>query len=449
MKIYEQICQDLIDDIISQKIKQGERLPSLLSISKKYNCSKGTVIKAFEQLRSQHIIYSKPQSGYYVADHLIREEGHREGFHLSCGNPVVGSFSTLDAHHCLHIAAEMYSTYSLDLDLRGVPSLNAILSKYLASEDIHANSENIYLIQGITQVLTHLTLTPFPNGKETILIESPTSTHYVDFLKRVHAKVLTIKRDENGINLKELEKRFKEDDIKFFYVIPRNHNPLGTKLSNHQRKQIIELAWKHDVYIVEDDYFGNAHKLPKYVPIHFFSEQKNCIHLRSMSKTVPLLRIGIAIIPKELHQTFEVIIQDSYYYSYFMPNLISQAAYEVYLESSIYEKHYAQITSTINRKLKAIRQIASTWDPEIVTLIGAESGFYFTLRLHPSIPAETLVKELDAKQVFIVSNENAFYNREQFDNSVRLTISRITLEHLKEALEIVGETINHLWRKLA
>ena len=364
---------------------------------------------------------------------------------MNCGNPVVGSFSTLDAHHCLHIAAEMYSTYSLEIDHRGVPSLNAILPKYLASEDVHADSKSIYLIQGVTQILTHLTLTPFPGGKETILIESPTSTHYVDFLKRVHAKVRTIKRDEHGINLKELEKRFKEDDIKFFYVIPRNHNPLGTKLSNHQRKQIIELAQKHNVYIVEDDYFGNAHRLPKYVPIHFFSGQKNCIHLRSMSKTVPLLRIGIAIIPEELHETLEVLIQDSYFYSYFMPNLISQAAYEVYLESSIYEKHYAQITSTINRKLKAVRQIASTWDPEIVTLIGAESGFYFTLRLHPNIPAETLVKELEAKQVFIVSNENGFYDREQFDNSVRLTISRITLEHLKKALGIVGETIQSLW----
>ena len=447
MKIYEQICQDLKDDILHQKIKQGERLPSLLSISQKYNCSKGTVIKAFEQLRSQHVIYSKPQSGYYVADNLIREEGHLKGFYLNCGNPVVGSFPTFDAHHCLHIAAEMYSTYTLDISFRGIPSLNAILPKYLASEDVHASNESIYLIQGVTQILTHLTLTPFPNGKETILIESPTSKHYVPFLENSNVKVNTIKRDENGIDLKELERHFKEEDIKFFYVVPRNHNPLGTKLSNHQRRKIIELAQKYDVYIVEDDYFGNAHKLPKYVPIHFFSHQKNCIHLRSMSKILPLLRIGIAVVPEELHQTFETIMSDSYYYSYFMPNLISQAVYEVYLESSIYEKHYAQITSAINSKLKMVKQITSTWDSQLVTLLGAESGYYFSLRLHPSIKVKTLLWELEKKHVFIISNEGCFYDLEHFDNSVRLTVSRITLEHLREAMEIIYETIGQLWAK--
>ena len=447
MKIYEQICQDLKDDILNQKIKQGERLPSLLSISQKYNCSKGTVIKAFEQLRSQHVIYSKPQSGYYVADNLILEEGHLKGFYLNCGNPVVGSFPTFDAHHCLHIAAEMYSAYTLDISFRGIPSLNAILPKYLASEDVHERSENIYLIQGVTPILTHLTLTPFPNGKKTILIESPTSKHYLPFLKRSNAKVLTIRRDESGLNLKELERLFKEEDIKFFYVVPRNHNPLGTKLSNHQRKKIIELALKYDVYIVEDDYFGNAHKLPKYVPIHFFSHQKKCIHLRSMSKILPLLRIGIAVVPEELQQTFETIMSDSYYYSYFMPNLISQAVYEVYLESSIYEKHYAQITSAINSKLKMVKQITSTWDSHLVTLVGAESGYYFSLRLHPSIKVKTLLLELEKKHVFIISNEGCFYNPEHFDNSVRLTVSRITLEHLREAMEIIYETIQHLWAK--
>jgi len=441
MKIYEQICQDLKEDIVNQKIRRGERLPSLISLSEKYHCSKGTVLKAYEELRSQHIIYSKPQSGFYVADNLMREEGHYEGLFLDCGNPVVGSFSTLDAHHCLHIAAEMYSTYSLDISLRGIPSLNDILPKYLALENIHTKKEHIYLIQGITQILTHLTLAPFPNGKQTVLIESPSSKHYVSFLKQSNVNVLTVKRDENGLDLKELEHYLKTEDIKFFYTIPRNHNPLGTKLSNHQRQQIMKLALKYDVYIVEDDYFGDTHKLPKYVPIHFFSNNEKCILLRSMSKILPLLRIGVAVVPKALWNTFDTISQEGYYYSYFMPDLISQAAYEVYLKSSINEKHSAQITQTINTKLKTVKRVVSTWNPEYVTLVGAESGYYFSLRLHPSIKVDTLITKLQKKQIYIVSTESAFYHKEQYDNSVRLTISKITVKHLEKALRTIYETI--------
>ena len=441
MKIYEQICLDIKDGIVSKKFKAGERLPSLLAMSKEYNCSKGTVLKAYEELRSQHVIYSKPQSGYYMADNLMREEDYREGLHLDDGNPVVGSFSTMDTHHCLHIAADMYSTYSLNISIRGTPSLNSILHKFLAMEDVHAKSENIYLTQGITQIMTHLTHSPFPNGKKTILVESPSSQHYITYLKQTDARVLTIKRDENGLDLKQLEAYFKNEDIKFFYVIPRNHNPLGTKLSNHQRRHIMELALKYDVYIVEDDYFGSAHKLPKYVPIYYFSNQKNCIHLRSMSKVLPLLRIGIALIPKEFHSTFEELAHEAYYYSYFMPSLISQAAYEVYLKTGIYEKHYAQITSLISKKLRIVKETVSGWDPRYVTLIGAESGYYFSLRLHPDINVNVLISKLQKKQIFITSTQGAFYFKEHYDNSVRLAISKITAEHLIVALDAIYETI--------
>ena len=448
MKIYEQICQDLKDDIVNQKIRRGERLPSLLSLSEKYRCSKGTALKAYEELRSQHIIYSKSQSGFYVADNLIREEGHNEGFFLDCGNPVVGSFSTVDAHHCLHIAAEMYSTYSLDISFRGIPSLNEILPKYLAAESVHAKKEHIYLIQGITQLLTHLTIAPFPNGKQTILIESPSSKHYVAFLKQSNVKVLTVKRDEKGIDLNELEHYFKTEDIKFFYTIPRNHNPLGTKLSNHQRRQVMKLALKYDVYIVEDDYFGDTHKLPKYVPIHYFSQNEKCILLRSMSKILPLFRIGVAVVPETLWNTLDTISQEGYYYSYFMPDLISQAAYEVYLKSSIHEKHSAQITQAINTKLKVVKRIVSTWNPKYVTLVGAESGYYISLRLHSSIKTDNLIEKLQKKRVYIVSTENAFYHKERYDNSVRLTIARITVEHLEKALKYIYQTILELGKNI-
>ncbi|MCL2828619.1 MAG: PLP-dependent aminotransferase family protein [Oscillospiraceae bacterium] len=441
MKIYEQICQDLKRDIINKKIKQGERLPSLIAISRHYQCSKGTVIKAFEQLRTQRIIFSKPQSGYYVADNLMREDDHPKGFLLDSGNPTIGSFSTFDVSHCLHLAAELYSKYSIDVTLSGVPSLNALLPDYLAREGVYAKTRNIHLIQGITPVLTFLTLYPFPNGKKTVLIEEPTSKHYVSFLKSIDVNVLTIRRDETGIDLKQLEAYFKHGDIKFFFVIPRNHNPLGTILSHHQRKTIMELALKYDVYIVEDDYFGGTHKLPKYVPIHFFSYQKHCIYLRSFSKVLPMLRIAIAVIPDEFQETFDTISQQSYYYSYHMPDLISQATYEAYLRSSLFEKHYAQISHSIHEKLKLARGVTSAWDPRYVSLIGAKSGYYFTLKLHPDMNVDTVVSKLHQKNIYIASNERAFYNSDNFDNSVRISIAKVSLEHLKEVLHTIYEVI--------
>ncbi|WP_460263296.1 hypothetical protein [Clostridium sporogenes] len=65
--------------------------------------------------------------------------------------------------------------------------------------------------------------------------------------------VLGINRGFNGLDLYELEKLFKYGNINFFYTIPRFHNPTGTSYSKLEKQEIIKLAHKYDVYIVEDD----------------------------------------------------------------------------------------------------------------------------------------------------------------------------------------------------
>jgi len=441
---YQQIHYDIKQDILNKKLKQGQRLPSITTISQNYQCSKGTVIKALDLLCQQHIIFSKPRSGYYVADCLIREDVDTKGYYLNTGNPLIDSFPIADIKNCLHLATELYAKNSLDTTLRGIDSLNAILSSYLANDGVYAKRENIHLIQGITQILTFLTLSTFPNGKKNILIEEPSHRHYVNFLKTVDVNVLTISRDELGINLKVLETYFKNKDIKFFFTIPRNHNPLGTSYPYHQRKKIMELALKYDVYIVEDDYFGDVHKLSKYAPIHFFSYQKNCIYLRSFSKEFPFIRIGIAVIPNSFTETFEHISNQSFYYSYHIPALVSQATLEAYIKSSIYVKHTRKINQSINKKLRLIKTITNDWDANYVKLIGANSGFYFSLQLHPEISVDHMVRRLEMKNVFIMSNEEAFYNQDRFNNSVRLSISQVSLQQLEESLAIIYQTIEEI-----
>ena len=340
MKIYEQIAEDIKKYIVSNKIFQGYKLPSITKLCEKYNCSKGTVIKAYDTLCKEHIVYSSPQRGFFVADNLMRFCEESSGIYdLSTGNPLVSNIPVVDIQHCLNSAVELYSNISLAGGSRGVPSVLEILPDLLVKSDIYCKNKNIYISQGVLQVLTLLSKMPFPNGNDTILIEEPSYVYYIDFLRHENLEVKTIKRDENGINIKELEEIFKNEKIKFFYTIPRNHNPLGTYYSVRQRKSIIELAHKYNVYVVEDDYFSDVYSLPNYSPIYYYSDFKNCIYLKSYSKTIPYIRIGAAVIPDDLIDRYEEWIKYSYYSSYYMPSLVSQATFESYIKSNIYENH--------------------------------------------------------------------------------------------------------------
>ena len=90
----------------------------------------------------------------------------------------------------------------------------------------------------------------------------------------------TIERRVDGIDLKELEKHFKSGNIKFFYTIPRFHYPLGHSYSEEEKRAILDLAAKYQIYIVEDDYLGDLD--PKMGQTFHYLDQKRFGHLHQV-----------------------------------------------------------------------------------------------------------------------------------------------------------------------
>lgn len=438
---YEQIAKTIEKQIIDQKYKQGERLPSIQQLSKQYHCSKATIIKCYEILEKKHFVYVKKQSGYYVTDNNFKVKKPTNDYELDTGNPIVSATSLIDAKHCLSIAIDQYSESSLNMNLEGVQSLRKVLPSFLEQFAIYTKINDVYLIQGITQMLSFFSTTKFPHNKETILIEEPTYSYFVDFLRIMNIPVLTIKRDEKGIDLKYLEYLFKNHDIKFFYTIPRNHNPLGTVLDNYTCKEIARLALKYNVYIMEDDYFGHCSATPRFLPIFYYMGGKNCIYLTSFSKTIPYIRIGICVIDHSLQDIFDKLMHQSYYFSYQLPSLISQATFESYLKSSLYQKQTKSLKTLLQKNYQVIQETTKSWNQNLACVISDYSGYYLSIRIHESIELDDFQKKLLKKNIKIQRMERNYYNDIDDCHMVRLSLARIHPEQLKEALEIFYEIL--------
>ena len=113
-------------------------------------------------------------------------------------------------------------------------------------------------------------------------------------------------RKFNGIDFEELERKFAYDNIKCFYTMPRFSNPLGISYSNDDKKQIIKLAEKYDVYIIEDDYLGELEIKNNVYPMYYSDISSRVAYIKSFSKTLlPGLRIAAVVLPKVLRNTFE------------------------------------------------------------------------------------------------------------------------------------------------
>jgi DNA-binding transcriptional MocR family regulator len=349
--------------------------------------------------------------------------------------------NTPDLKHCLDRAVDIYKGNSLSSTAYGVDSLREILPEYLSNFQIFTSANNIFVNLGIQQALSILTQVPFPNGKDIILIEQPTYSYFISFLKYCGAKVIGIERDEYGIDLNRLEYLFKNERIKFFYTIPRNHSPLGTVYSKKQRQAIARLADKYDVYIVEDDYFADISLDSKYDPIYTYSDHSRHFYLKSFSKILPWMRIGLIVMPTDMIKILEQYRAVSYYYSYFSASLISQATLEIYIRSNILKKHVNHVTKELQEKQKRLSSNFQRLEGLGVKCIGGKSGFYSYLQLQDYIDENKFVEDLKSEGLLVSLGNRFFLDESFYKKGIRLSIASVSNEEIDKGFQIITDKL--------
>jgi len=72
--LYQQIAEALRQDILAERIKPGERLPSLRAMTSRWGCTPGTIQRAYRELARQGLVTSRPGQGTHVTGALSTRE---------------------------------------------------------------------------------------------------------------------------------------------------------------------------------------------------------------------------------------------------------------------------------------------------------------------------------------------------------------------------------------
>ncbi len=79
--IYLQISDYLCDEILTDKYKEDERIPSVREVASMVEVNSNTVMRSFEWMQNQEVIFTKRGLGYFVskgAKDIIRQIRRRE-----------------------------------------------------------------------------------------------------------------------------------------------------------------------------------------------------------------------------------------------------------------------------------------------------------------------------------------------------------------------------------
>ncbi|MCY6370718.1 PLP-dependent aminotransferase family protein [Clostridium ganghwense] len=439
---YQAIISYIKSEISKGSIRPGKKLPSIRNICERFECSKVTVVKAYDLLEKEHIIYSIPKSGHYLIENNLNLNNNI--FNKEIDFCTAASDSCIlpyeEFQHCLNQAMDVYKeSLFYHSNAQGLENLIHVIVKQLQDYQVFTDKKGVFITTGSQQAINILTMMPFPNGKENVLIEQPTYHGVIKSLDLNNINTIGIQRNHNGIDFDELEEIFKYGNIKFFYIIPRFHNPTGFSYSNKEKKQIIELAEKYDVYIVEDDYLADLEINKKADPIYALDSSSRVVYLKSYSKILlPGLRVSAVVLPKSLLKTFEKYKR----WNDLNTSILSQGALEIYIKSGMFNAHMKKLRKVYSERMRYLNELTKNLHNSNIKWYVPNSGFFASFEITNSVSTKDIIKRLYTKNILLSDTKKFCLKDYTNEKLIRLSISRVSNNEINRGLSIILKEID-------
>ena len=210
--------------------------------------------------------------------------------------------------------------------------------------------------------------------------------------------------------------------VPLFYLVPTFANPTGTSLT--ARAELIALARRHDVTLVEDDTYRElAYDGPAPPALWRLAAGEGVVRLGTFAKTVaPGLRLGWINAAPSLVRDLTGL---GYVDSGGGVNHATALTMAVFAGSGAYPKHVTEIREQYRRQRDAL-----------VAALGVESpagGWFLWLRLPEGVRAATLLPVAEAHGTSFVPGPRFYVDGRGGADRIRLSFSMLTPDELTEA----------------
>lgn len=438
---YEDVVSYIINQVERGNLKPGKKAPSIREVSMKIGVSTSTAIRGYKELEIMNVIYSVSKSGHYITkSELIKETKDKEvNFMSSIPDNSVIPYTELKL--CINKAIDTYKDemFSYTISPQGTKSLRQVLSKQLQNSQIFTRADNIFITSGVQQILDILSRMPFPNGKKNVLVEQPTYIGIINILKLNNINILGIKRTRDGIDFNNLETIFKYGNVKFFYTMPRFQNPSGYSYNKYEKKKIVDLAARYNVYIVEDDYLGELEIDTKADPLYCFDQFEKVIYIKTYSKTImPGLKVAAAVVPNYLSEMFLRYKQ----YCDKGTSIISQGALEIFISSGMFHKYEKKLKIIYENKMNIFREAYKKYGLTDMPIYVPKTGFFIYMELPEKVNVKRLISLLKDENILTMSCEEMFLENFKGGNALRISLSSALNSEIEYGIRTISRAIS-------
>jgi len=427
--MYRRIVELVERGLATGATAAGTRLPPERDLARALKVSRTTVVHAYRELESKGLVRGYVGRGTFVSARpdsgsapfawrgkvsaaalqsndttvrdLVRAAGDPRVISFAAGQPALDRFPAAAFQQAVD---SLLSNQPMVVWKNGPTEGQWRFREAIASR-FGGPPDNILVIAGAQQGLDLLVRCLIDPG-DSVIIERPGYLGAVHSFRNAGARL--IGWDIRRADLDELEESLLRYRPKLMYLNPTHQNPTSLTMPVRARRELLELAERYRVPIVEDDTYRELTLGAAPPPSLYALDEMHTIviHLNTFSKMLaPGLRLGwIAAVPPIIEQLSLIKQRVDLH-----PQNLSQLAVAALLENGVFDRHLHTLRQEHRRRrdamVKSLRQHVPAGRLRFAV---PEGGLYLWCRLGGKVLARAVQQQAMREAMVFVPGE-AFY----------------------------------------
>lgn len=472
--LYQQIGTYLRQAILSGSLTADTRLPACRQLAHDLGVNRTTIENAYAELEADGLVFSRMGSGTYVllqnpipaipknsdaalplwqqslrSNHILRKSdvvddmlaaaGHPHPISFASGVSDARQFPSEEFRKIIQTVMRRDQISALEYGERnGYAPLREGIAHILASQGLQAHPENVLITAGSQQAI-FLAAQVLLKPNDIVLVEDPTYSSALDLFRTLGFQIVGIPMDGQGMQVEKLETLLQQYHPKLIYTIPNFHNPTGTCLSSARRRQLIVLADRYNVPILEDDFVGDlryeGHAQPS---LKALDPGGQVIYVSTFSKMLmPGLRVGFIVADGPVYDS----LLNFKRLSDLATSTLIQRALDAYVTVGRYQAYLHRSCQVFRKRRDAMLEAIDRHLPPSVSFDAPKGGLFIWLKLPASMSADNLLTAACKEGVAFAPGNLFFTDGVSGDEWIRLNFASQPAEDIEEGIKRLGSAM--------
>ncbi len=440
--LYLAVADALAEDVGSGALGSGTRLPTHRDLANRLGVTVGTVSRAYGEARRRGLVTGEVGRGTFVRGRsgsgealrlTVIGEDQPVPYDFGLNLPATGDGDQWLARTLATLGAEggLSSLMDYQPDV-GIRRHRETAARWISRTGLTAPAKRVAVCNGAQHGMS-ITLMALTRPGDVVLTEELTYPGLRELAGFLQLRLVGVAMDGDGLRPDAFEEACRDNQAKTLYCMPTLQNPIATIMSENRRQEVVDIARRHDITIIEDDVYGflPADRPP---PLAAMAPEISYF-ITSLSKSLaPGLRVGYVVAPDGMARRLGAVTRS-------LCRMATPLAAEI--ASRWIEDGSADHMARWQRKEARTRQQIARRALTGVSCITHPDSFHMWIPLPEPWRAGEFTSHLQNRGVVVIPADAFMVGRNKPLHAVRVCLGPISShQRLEKGLSIIAESLN-------